>query len=190
MSELQVFKGGWDLDTLDRVVPNQRPADGHLKSDGWEETIILTKDSLGCDVGGLEVGDVIALHTTLTLGYVTGLGFAVESAVDGLKLKAVAVRENTDLSKIKAQKAIYDAENETFNSSEVDFTDEEFGDETAFIGGVTEKLNDLHIANTELIGLKVVELPKDTDIDGLKIISRIQYRQPVRPLAYMKCCGE
>ncbi len=101
MSEIQIFKGGWDLDTLDRVVPNQRPADGHLKSDGWEEAVILTKDSLGCDVGGLEVGDVIAVHTTLTLGYVTGLGFAVENPVSGLKLKAVAIREGTDLSKIK-----------------------------------------------------------------------------------------
>ncbi|WP_268932815.1 hypothetical protein [Spirabiliibacterium pneumoniae] len=34
----QIFKGGWDGDVTDRIVPNQRPADGHIKSAVWEES--------------------------------------------------------------------------------------------------------------------------------------------------------
>lgn len=185
--ELHVFQGGWNINEDDRLATSQRPADGHIKPDGYEDHIILMQDTLGCSK--LEVGDVIALHTTPTLGYVLGYGFAVEVPADGLKLKLVSLREDTNLSKIKAMKSTYDGDKETFVSEEADLTTLEFGDEVMWVGGLTEKNTDLFIANTDLIGFEVVSMPESGTLEDVRIVSRLHFTQPVRPPAYLDCCG-
>lgn len=190
MKYIDIVKGGWDDDAqaLDRLAISQRPADGHIKSDGWEDTTIITKDALPCGEKDLEVGDYIVVHTSLTLGYITGFGVAVESGVEGLGLKVVTLRKNVDLTGLPVQRATYDDEAEKFNSTKSTLGAEEFGDKQVWIGGVVDKLNQFYVPNTELIALEVTSVPEGS-LDTLRIVTRVQFRQPVRPPAYLNCCG-
>lgn len=190
MKYIDIVKGGWDDDAaaLDRLAVSQRPADGHIKSDGWEDTTIITKDSLPCDVRELEVGDYIIVHTSLTLGYITGFGVAVEGGVEGLGLKAVTLRSNVDLSDMPVQRATYNDELDKFEATASTLGQQEFGREQTYISGSAATLNQYYVPNTELIALEVVSLP-DGDLDSLRIVTRVHFRQPVRPPAYLNCCG-
>lgn len=188
MKMLDVVKGGWDDDAeaLDRLSVSQRPADGHIKSDGWEDTTILTVDALPCDASALEVGDYIVMHTSLTLGYITGFGVAVEGAIEGLGLKVVTLKDNVDLSGMKTQKATYD-DVVGFESTETTLGAEEFGSEQVWLSGSAETLNEFYVPNTDLVALEVTSIP-DGNLSGMRIVTRVHFRQPVRPPAYMNCC--
>lgn len=190
MKYIDIVKGGWDDDAaaLDRLAVSQRPADGHIKSDGWEDTTILTQDTLPCDSRELEVGDLIVVHTSLTLGYITGFGVAVESGVEGLGLKVVTLRGNVDLSDMPVQRATYDDELDKFEQTTSTLGAQEFGREQTFISGSAETLNQYYVPNTDLIALEVTSLP-DNGLEGLRIVTRVHFRQPVRPPAYLHCCG-
>lgn len=187
---IDLVKGGWDINApvTDRIAVSQRPADGHIKSAEWEDTTLITAQNIkGCD-GTVEVGDVIAIHTTPTLGFITGIGISVEQPVEGLKLKLVTLTDNLDLEAIKYRKATYDSETEQFSAEDAATLTGEFGDEQAWYAGHTEVVDDGFIENTDVIGLEVTALP-DEGIEGLRIVSRMQFKQPARPPAYMNCCG-
>lgn len=197
MQTLDLVKGGWGDDhanTMEgaemRMAISQRPADGHVKSDGWEDHTIVTENTMPCDASELQVGDVILVHTTLTLGYITGFGIAVEGAVPGLKMKLVNAFDTVNFQNMTFQKATFNPETMLFESERVgNITTEEFGDVSAWYSGSVEILNDMYVGNTDLIGLEITALPEDGYIDNMRIVTRIHHRQPVRPPAYLYCCG-
>lgn len=195
MKEVQIFKGGFNGDTTDRLVPNQRPADGHLKASIWEDFAKLNKHSFTCSglcgKNRLEVGDVISLHAVLTMGFVTGYGIAVKVAQEGVKFKVVSRDNNVDLSKLFVNVSEYDAENEQFVSISKNVplnTLTDIGSKPYFYCATTEKLNDIFAQNSDLIGLEVVEMPAVGLSDEFFIESRLSAFQPARPQAGFGCC--
>lgn len=197
-TEIQLFKGGWNGDVADRIVPNQRPADGHEKPAVWESYRRLNAKSFkcggACGVGAyknLEVGDVLGIHTTLTMGNITAFGIAVNGAEEGFKLKVVARDGFADLSKILVTTYEYDEDNEQFVVvSEGDALDsiEDIGNANYYYAGFTENLNDILVHNTDMIGFEVVALPENGLCGEFDIETRLHNSQPVRPPASLGCC--
>ncbi len=195
MKELQFFKGGWSGDVIDRIVPNQRPADGHLKASIWEDFAKLSKESFRCRSAcskiDLEVGDVVGLHATLTMGFITGYGIAVKVAQEGVKFKVVSRDGNVDLSKLLVNVSEYDAENEQFVSIAknvpLDSLDD-IGSKPYYYSATTEKLNDIFAQNSDMLGLEVVEIPDVGLAEDFFIESRLSSFQPARPQASLGCC--
>ncbi len=194
--ELQLFKGGWNGDVTDRIVPNQRPADGHQKTAVHEDYAKLTQKSFRCGNGlcgknRLQVGDVIGLHTTLTMGFIIGFGLATVVAQEGVKFKVVSRDDNVDLSKLKVNVSEWDEENEQYVEiqKDVPLTDiEDIGDKPYFYSAATEKVNELFGRNTDMIGLEVVEMPDVGLSEEFVIESRLHNFQPARPPASLGCC--
>lgn len=195
--EIQLFKGGWNGDVSDRIVPNQRPADGHEKPAVWESYHSLTKDSFkcggacGCAVPDLEVGDVIGIHTTLTLGNITAFGIAVNAAEEGLKFKVVSREGNVDLSKIQVRAYDYDSDNEKFVVVGADTTLDaitDIGHQVRYYAGFANTNTDIRVDNTDMIGLEVVAVPAGGAQGEFDIETRLHNSQPVRPPAVLHCC--
>lgn len=192
----QIFKGGWEGDVTDRIVPNQRPADGHIKSAVWEDYRKLTQRQLGCAnscgvLNALEVGDVVGMHTTLTLSNILAFGIAVNVAEEGLKLKVVSRDGYVELSKILVNVYEYDAENEEFTlvdeKKPLDTIDD-IGNAQRYYAGFVEKYNDVIVKNTDMLGFEVVALPADGLSGEFEIETRLHNSQPVRPPACLACC--
>lgn len=193
--EIQLFKGGWNKDVSDRIVPNQRPADGHIKSAAWESYHRLNKDSFGCasacrDLPNLEVGDIIQVHTTLTFGNVLGFGIVVHVAEEGLRLQTVA-RNGLDLSKILVNVYEYDEDNQTMVTVREGValnSINDIGSKPYYYAGYVAGYNDVLSKVTDLIGFKVLEVPASGVAGAFDIETRLHQTQPARPPANLVCC--
>lgn len=194
--EIQLFKGGWCGDVTDRIVPNQRPADGHQKPAVWEDFLRTDgKPKCGTVCGSacldIEVGDVIGIHTTLTMGAVFAFGLGVNAAEEGLQFKVVSREGNVDLSKIHVRVYEYDDANEQFTVVGTDTTLDaitDIGSNVRFYSGFVEKLTDVRVDNTDMIGLEVVAVPAGGVQGEFDIETRLHNSQPVRPPAVLHCC--
>lgn len=194
--EYQLFKGGWNKDIDDRLVINQRPADGHQKAGVLEDHRKLTNRNFEmcnkCSAKNiLEVGDIISLHTTLTFSNITGFGIAVNVPEEGLKFKVVTRDKTLDLSKILVDVFKYDETQEQYvkvqDKVPLDKI-EDIGNEQLYYAGFTEKNNDIIANVTDLIGFEVVSVPDGGVAGDFEIETRLHNSQPVRPPAYLGCC--
>ena len=185
--EYHIFKGGLTNGGITdlRLVPNQRPADGHIKSGTWEN---FERFKISDIEEQLEVGDKILIFTTVTFGYTIGLGARVVLADEGFKSKLVSYNEE-DLAVIKVKKGLWDEAEENFTDAEdLDWAAiEDLGSEQAYFSGATEKNTDFYSQRTDAIVLEVLEVPSETTNPDVIIEFRTQYFQPVRPPAEI-CC--
>lgn len=191
---IELFKGGFS--TYDngvlretRLAPNQRPADGHLKSGTWEDHNRVNVKRFKCQGADLEVGDVIGIHTTLTFGIIEALGIAVLTEEEGLKFKIVVSDASVDLSSL-------DFTTYEYNDADGKFTEvasgltvatiDDIGDSQKYYAGYQTGI--IRVTNAVQIGLEVVALPPGGLNKTFDIESRLHMRQVVRPPACLACC--
>lgn len=196
---IQIFKGGFDKTfpngqaREERKVVNQRPADGHLKSGMWEDHIRVNRHRFKCDpTMKLEVGDVIGIHVGLTFGVIDGLGIAVITPEEGLKLKVVTDDPTVSLDNLDVSVYAYDENAKKFVESTAGTTfgaQQEIGTKVEYYAGYAKPGSGLiRVLNSVQIGLEVVELPANGLQKTFDIESRLHMRQVVRPPACMECC--
>lgn len=193
MANFQIFKGGFDHAHDDRLAINQRPADGHIKPEGYEDFIRLNARALGCAENwrNLKVGDVIGIHTTLTFGVIDGLGFRVVVPEEGFRLRPVILDTGVALNHVLVDTYMYDetAENFTATATDTAVTDiVDIGSTEAYYAGYTDPAQLIRVGNATQIGFEVVALPPTGLTGDFEIESRLHMRQSVRPPADMGCC--
>lgn len=187
---IQIFKGGLNRGHEDRLVVNQRPADGHIKPAAWEDHIRVNKKRIRTnDMHDLEVDDELALHTALTFGLVEAWGIAVVAPEPGLKFKLTTNDDDFDLDSfavITFQRQPDGNYTKTAEGTAAD-TELEATDETYYL--ILPDAGTHHITvKPTFFGLKITALPSDGLLGVFDLESRFQSRQPVRPPACLECC--
>lgn len=192
---IEIFRGGRGFDARDpersRLVVNQRPADGHIKAATWEDRIRINRQRFTCSGLSLAVGDVIGIHTTPTFGVIDALGLAVLMAEEGLKLKVVTNDSAVTLGGLDFSVYEYSDTEKKYKAVDeskgiADLTD--IGNKQRYYAGYAKPGEALlRITNPVVIALEVVALPTGGLKGGFDIESRLQFRQTVRPPAFLGC---
>lgn len=189
--QIQIFKGGRHNGEENRLVINQRPADGHIKAAAWEDYIRVNKHRFdSAELKGLEVGDTLAIHTLLTFGIVEGMGIAIITPEEGLKFKLVSNEASQlDLDNYKVKTFQRQPSGEYTETAEDTVANTEIvaSAETYYLILPPADAYSVNI-NPAYIGLEVTALPSEGLVGVFDLESRLQSRQPVRPPACLECC--
>lgn len=193
MANMQIFKGGYDHDHENRIAIAQRPADGHIKPAEFEDFIRIGPKTMGCaeEWRNLEVGDVIGIHTTLTFGLITGLGFRVVTPQEGLTFGVVFSDNPTSIQDILVSTYLPNEDRcGPYVEDEVNIPMDQINDigsvEKFYAGYVSGGMF-LRTNNTFQVGLQVLTLPTEGLTEDFLIESRLHFKTTVRPPA-SNCC--